>query len=96
MPAYRPYRPIDPLVPMLRADFVMELLTLWEEAMEIVARNPNGTLEELGTLAELDAAIHVLKRSCPVSDLVGPESYEKIKEQIDAHVPISYNGEDIT
>lgn len=96
MPAYRPYRPIDPLVPMLRADLVIELLTLWEEAMEVIQRNPNGTLQELGTMAELDAAIHVLKRSCPVSELMGFEAYEQLRNEIDAHVPISYNGEDIT
>lgn len=96
MSAYKPYRPIDPSVPMLRSDFVIELLTLWEEALEIVQRNPNGTLAELGTAAELDAAVHVLKRSYPVSELIGADSYESLKSQIDAHVPIVYNGEDIT
>lgn len=80
MPAYKP---IDPTALMTRADFVIELLTMWHEALQIIERNPSGSVPELGAKAELEAAVYVLKRSYPVSELMHVEAYDHLKTTID-------------
>jgi hypothetical protein len=78
----KPYKPIDPTAKMTRADFVVELLTMWEEALQIIQRNPSGSLQELGAKAELEAAVYVLKRSYPVHELVDVNAYDYIKTTV--------------
>jgi hypothetical protein len=80
MPAYKP---IDPDTKLTRAEWMIEVLSLWEECLDIVERNPNGSIEEYGTGQELEAAIYVLKKSFPMSELMPEDVYASLKSVVD-------------
>lgn len=79
---------IDPSARMSRVEFMIEMLNMWEESLQIIRRNPSGTAEEFGTEKELEAAIYVLKRTFPVWELLGEEAYTRLKNTVNSSIQI--------
>jgi hypothetical protein len=74
------YKSLDPSAPTTRAEVFIEILDMWEESLAIIANNPSGSVEEAGTKAEIEAAIYVLKRTFPVSELMSLDAYDYVKD----------------
>jgi len=71
---------------MTRAEFVVELMDTWTEALETIRHNPNGSFNEDCKREDIEVAIDVLKRTYSLDELMFEADLYKnqINEERDA------------